>query len=122
MKKSRPNKVSSKQKVINDNYYKMLERFDKTTPKICTGCGKKHPHVKLSHSHIISRKHCHDYGMPELIYDPKNITFHCLSIGNHKGCHDKWESKQRVELLDYEKNIDYIQSISERMYYKYLVE
>lgn len=115
-------KVSDKQKVINKEYKKMLEEFDRVTPRVCTGCNKPHPKVRLSHSHLISRGDCQKIGKPELIFDPSNITYHCLSIGNHKGCHDKWESKQRVELLDYEKNIDYIQSISERMYYKYLVE
>ena len=113
-------KKSSKQTVIDLRYKKMLVEFDNNTERVCTGCGKRHPYVHLSHSHIISRQHCHNYGIPELIYNSRNITYHCLSFGEHKGCHEKWESKaQRKELLDYEKNIEFIKSINEELFYKY---
>ncbi len=119
-KRNRLKRVSIKQESINNKYRSMLSNFDRIVPKVCTGCGEKHPVVKLSHSHIISRKHCHDLGRPDLIYNPDNVTFHCLSIGDHKGCHEKWESKvQRKELLDYEKNTEYIKSIDEQLYYRY---
>ena len=113
-------KKSDKQIIIDREYKKMLSLFDDVTPRVCTGCGKRHPYVHLSHSHIISRQHCKDYGMPELIYDPRNITYHCLSMGEHKGCHDKWESRvQRQQLKDYEKNLEFIKTINNELYERY---
>lgn len=116
-------KVSDKQKAINREYKKMLEEFDRVTPRVCTGCNKPHPNVSLSHSHIISRQHCKDYGLDELIYSPDNLTYHCLSFGEHKGCHEKWESRvERKTLLDYEKNIEFIKTINNQLYERYKYE
>ena len=113
-------KKSNKQIVIDREYKKMLEKFDLTTKRICTGCGQPHPKVRLSHSHIISRQHCKDYGLNELIYSPQNLTYHCLSFGEHKGCHEKWESRvERKTLLDYEKNIEFIKTINNQLYERY---
>lgn len=116
-------RVSEKQVVINTKYSEMLNKFDMDTPRVCVGCGKHEGVVSLSHSHIISRADCKAYGMPELIYSPKNIQYLCMSIGdNHVGCHDKWHGKERIELKCYQNNISYISGISSELYFKYKVE
>ena len=79
----------------------------------CSGCGKHGNAVPLSFSHIIPRSRRSD-----LVTDRNNITLHCLSIGERKGCHEKWESaKERKELLDYLNNLDYIRDVDKEYYY-----
>jgi len=117
------NKVSIKQGEIKALYKQMCEEMDNdiSLPKVCTGCGKSYREVRLSHSHLISRQDCHNIGRTDLIYDRRNVTYHCMSIGEHKGCHEIWESKQRNTLLDYQKNIEYISEISSELYFKYKI-
>ena len=38
-------------------------------------------------------------------------------MGGRVGCHDKWEGKQRVELLDYQSNMEYIKEVANEYYY-----
>tara|TARA_R110001583_G_scaffold180966_1_gene338166 strand:+ start:209 stop:535 length:327 start_codon:yes stop_codon:yes gene_type:complete len=75
----------------------------------CSGCGRSD--VPLSHSHIIPRSRRKD-----LVTDKRNITYHCLSI-ERKGCHDMWETKDRVKLLDYHKNMEYILEVDTEYYF-----
>lgn len=116
-------KFSSKGFDIQKKYIEMCKEFDRVTPKVCVGCGKKEGEVMLSHSHIISRADAKGIGMPELIYDKNNIQYLCLSMGdNHIGCHLSWESKSlRTSILCYQKNIEYISKISSELYFKYKV-
>ena len=82
----------------------------------CTGCNRYSGQVQLSHSHIISRAK-----RPDLTCEYDNITYHCLSIGEHKGCHDIWEHgtvDEKKTLFDYEKNMSYIRRVDEGLYNK----
>ena len=79
-------------------------------PHYCTGCGRSG--VPLSHSHLIPRSRRSD-----LVTEKKNITYHCLSMGERKGCHDIWESKDRYRLLDYHKNMEYILEVDTEYYF-----
>lgn len=100
-------------------YIEVLKKIDKERGHICAGCGLKY--VVLSHSHIISQKDCKYYGFEDLIYDENNIAFHCIGMYNDNDCHKRWENPtKRKELLDYEKNMEYIKSISIELYNKYL--
>ena len=38
-------------------------------------------------------------------------------MGGTVGCHDKWEGKQRVDLLDYQSNMEYIKEVDKEYYY-----
>jgi|TARA_R100001230_G_C5666535_1_gene171170 5-methylcytosine-specific restriction endonuclease McrA len=79
----------------------------------CTGCGQNGYAVPLSFSHIIPRSRRRD-----LITDKRNITLHCLSMGERKGCHEIWETnKERHTLLDYFTNLAYIKEVDEEYYY-----
>ena len=78
----------------------------------CSGCGKHGNAVPLSFSHIIPRSRRGD-----LVTDRKNITLHCLSIGERKGCHEIWESRERYKLLDYFSNLAYIKEVDLEYYY-----
>lgn len=121
-KKQKPIKqVSSKQAPIERAYRLTCIDMDHTTEPICTGCGRyQGGDIKLSHSHLISRADCQRIGKSELISERENLTYHCMTYAGHIGCHNKWESPiDRVNLLDYEKNIEYIRSVSEEMYLKY---
>lgn len=123
-KQKKLNPVSFKMQEVKEKYKQMCIEMDndKRVPKICSGCGKSFHEVKLSHSHIISRQDCHNIGRMDLIYDKRNVTYHCMSIGEHTGCHEKWEGLQRIELLDYKKNIEWISSVDARLYFKYRIE
>jgi len=76
----------------------------------CTGCGRSD--VPLSHSHLIPRSRRQD-----LITDKNNITYHCLSMGERKGCHDIWDSADKYKLLDYHKSMEYILSMDTEYYF-----
>ena len=78
----------------------------------CSGCGKHGNAVPLSFSHIIPRSRRGD-----LVTDKNNITLHCLSIGERKGCHEIWESRERYKLLDYFSNLAYIKEVDLEYYY-----
>lgn len=96
-------KVSNAQAKDNRRLIEVYKNIDRDRPRICTGCGCRE---NLSHSHIVSRK---DH---ELMAEEKNITFHCLSMGNKTGCAFKWEQTgQRLQLRDYIKNMEYIKSV-----------
>lgn len=109
---------SAKQAEIEREYHKTIAYMDLHEDHICSGCGRyQGGEIRLSHSHIISRDQCKDNGMPMLIAERKNITYHCLTFGNHKGCHSKWESNsERRELLDYEQNMAYIEQTIPSLY------
>lgn len=116
-KKKSVKKISEQQKIINELYKKTCEEIDNTREHICSGCGRNN---SLSHSHIISRQDCKNYGLLSLIADKRNITFHCIDNGEIKGCHLKWENpKERKQLLDYKRNIIFIKAINQEIYLKY---
>ena len=105
-------KWRSRQQKLNKIYRDMaLER-----EQCCSGCGRYDVH--LSHSHIVPRSH-----NTSLITDPNNITYHCLSIGEHTGCHDIWEHgelRDKKHLLDFENNMKYIRD-NDILYYNKLI-
>lgn len=121
IKKSKPKQISTKQAEINKLYKLTCIDMDYTTEPVCTGCLKyQGGDIKLSHSHIISREDCKRIGRIDLVYTRENLTYHCLDMGEHTGCHRKHESPvERKTLADYQKNIEYIKSISEELYLKY---
>ena len=102
--------ISKKQSKVNRELKKTYKEIAMERPHYCTGCGKSN--VPLSHSHLIPRSR-----RPDLTTDKKNITYHCLSIGERKGCHDIWESNQRYKLLDYHNNIEYILEVDTEYYF-----
>lgn len=109
-------RVSDEQKEINAKYKQVCIEIDGEREPMCTGCGRyQGGSIILSHSHLISREDCKRIGRPELIYAKKNITLHCIDFMGNIGCHRKWESKIKetmADLLDFEKNIEYIVSVS----------
>ena len=92
---------------LNKIYHEILLEHN-----TCFGCGKHGNAVPLSFSHIIPRSRRGD-----LVTDRRNITLHCLSIGERKGCHEIWESKNRDKLLDYFSNLAYIKEVDKEYYY-----
>ena len=92
---------------LNKIYHEIL--LERNT---CSGCGQHGNVVPLSFSHIIPRSRRGD-----LVTDRKNITLHCLSIGERKGCHEIWESRDRDKLLDYFSNLAYIKEVDKEYYY-----
>lgn len=115
LKKSKPKQVSSKQSKIENDYHKMLKVFDEVTEPICTGCGRHQGgEIALSHSHIISRADCKRIGRPDLIADDQNITYHCLDLGLHVGCHKKHEQGDK-SLLDWNSKLEYVKGVCEEI-------
>jgi 5-methylcytosine-specific restriction endonuclease McrA len=103
--------VSKKQEKIKRELKKIYHEI-LLEKNYCSGCGKHGSSVPLSFSHIIPRSRRSD-----LITDRNNITLHCLSIGERKGCHEIWESRERNKLKDYFKNIYYIRKVDLEYYY-----
>lgn len=117
IKKTRINNKSQKGKEINDAYIEIIKEIDQEREMVCDGCGRHQGgEIRLSHSHIISRQECHNIGKPELIYDKRNIQLHCMTFGNHKGCHEIWEGPQKHLLLDFDQNMKFIKSIDQTLY------
>ena len=102
--------VSIKQKDINKKIRKAYKEIALERGHYCTGCGRAD--VPLSHSHLIPRSRRAD-----LSFDKANITYHCLSMGERKGCHEIWESRDRDKLLDYHKNLEYILEMDIEYYF-----
>ena len=92
---------------LNKIYHEIL--LERNT---CSGCGMHGNAVPLSFSHIIPRSRRGD-----LVTDRRNITLHCLSMGERKGCHEIWESIERHKLLDYFTNLAYIKEVDQEYYY-----
>lgn len=102
--------ISLKQSKVNNKLKKVYNDIAQERGHYCTGCGRSD--VPLSHSHLIPRSRRAD-----LITDKRNITYHCLSIGEREGCHDIWEGQERYKLLDYHKNIEYILEVDTEYYF-----
>jgi len=103
-------KISNKQKKINQELKIVYEEIKETRGHYCTGCGRSD--VPLSFSHLVPRSYNRN-----LVTSKENITFHCLGMGERKGCHDIWESKDRHKLLDYPKNMEKILELDEGYYF-----
>lgn len=114
-------KISNEQAIIERLYKICITDIDYTREPVCSGCLRyQGGDIKLSHSHIISRKECKEIGKPELIYNENNIQFHCMDFGEHVGCHLKHENpKKRKDLMDYDQNMKYIRTQSIELYNKY---
>ena len=103
-------KISDKQKNIKRRLAVIYNELSEERGHYCTGCGKT---GNLSHSHLIPRSRRKD-----LVTDKRNITYHCVIGPNGtKGCHQLWESKERVKLLDYHKNMEYILEVDTEYYF-----
>lgn len=114
-KKQKPIKrVSGEQSLFNQQLSKIKIEIEQDALSndsyFCTGCGKSYP--GLDKSHILSLKNRKDLGL-----EKANITLHCRT------CHLKWESGDIAimhELLDFDKNLKYIQSV-DLSYYRLLI-
>ena len=96
-------KISKKQREIKRKLNKVYSQIAMERGHYCEGCGRTEGNVPLSHSHIIPRSRRGD-----LICSKDNIQYLCLSMNGRRGCHEKWESKDKVQLLCYHKNLEYI--------------
>ena len=103
-------KVSDKQGVILRRYKKACKEIKEERGHYCTGCGRSD--VPLSHSHLIPRSRRFD-----LTADKRNITYHCLSMGERRGCHEIWEGVNRYKLLDYMRNMEIILELDPEYYF-----
>lgn len=110
--RKKPKPVSKKQKEINGKIKSVYQSIDSSREHKCSGCDAEN--FPLSHSHIIPRSRRKD-----LESDPRNIVFDCLSIGEHKGCHEKWDgsSEEKKSLLNYHERIEYIKSVDKEYYH-----
>ncbi len=95
---------SSKQKEMDDKYHAIKKEYF-NEEMLCTGCESNY---NSTPSHLVPRSRNFN-----LIAEIKNIKPHCIV------CHLKWESKQRVELLDYEENMKAVKEM-DLSYYKIL--
>ena len=94
---------SAKQLAIDKELKSIYQDMAINKPHRCTGCGANQ---NLTHSHLIPRSRSR-----ELICDPKNITYHCIS------CHKKWENGICAdEMTDFMRNMQYIKTVDEQYF------
>ena len=102
--------ISKKEQTQKRKLKKVYKEIAEERGHYCTGCGRSD--VPLRHSHLIPKSRRKD-----LETDKRNITYHCLDMGERKGCHTIWESKDRCMLLDYHKNLEKILEMDVEYYY-----
>lgn len=102
--KKKINAKSKKQTETDRDYRLVTDRMRQENAQICTGCEKVYGD-SLTHSHLIPRSRRED-----LIAEYKNITYHCIE------CHPIWESVDRVQLLDYERNMQIVKELDPEYY------
>jgi len=107
--------VSKKEANNKQLLQQVYKEIDNERLPICSGCGSSN--YPLSHSHLIPRSKRKDL---EIVKE--NIVFDCLSIGDHKGCHDKWEGRDGKDLMslkDIHNRLNYIK-IADPIYYEFI--
>lgn len=80
-----------------NSLYKVYQEIAMERPHVCSGCGRRE---NLSHSHLIPKSYSQ-----ALKTEKKNLVYHCLSLGERVGCHDKWQSLDAWQLKDFEQNM-----------------
>lgn len=89
---------------------KVYEELALERPHVCSNCGVS---FRLSHSHLVPRSINQN-----LIAEKNNIQFHCLSLGEKIGCHEKWSSMNAVFMKDFMSNMAYIYTADETYFWK----
>ena len=106
-------KKSTKQKQIDAELSKVYAEIKRERPMYCQGCGLN---KYLSFSHLVRRSK-----IRALVADKANIQIHCMTFGEHKGCHEKWESGN-YELIkdmnDFDRNLAYLRINDNEAYQK----
>ena len=108
------NKKTPKQRSSELNMHKVYHTKRINDDHFCTGCGA---HSNLTHSHIISRID------KELKSDSRNITYHCANTFDNDGCAFNWEQVGiRATLLDYKRNMEFIEEVRPLIFRKMIVD
>lgn len=102
-------KISNKQAKINRELHKVYNEIAEEREHKCSGCDRYDR--PLSHSHLISRPR-----RPDLITCKTNIVYHCLDTPEGEGCHNIWEHKKGIGLLDYDANMAIIKELDPGYY------
>jgi len=86
---------STKQRMKNEKYSKIIREIANERGMVCQGCGTTE---RLSFSHLIPRSR-----RPDLVTNKLNIHIHCMDGDGIVGCHTKAERGMYDELLDGEQ-------------------
>ncbi len=96
------NGKSKLQEDIEDEYRRVKKELFDSQEQLCSGCRSS---FSCTPSHLIPRSRRRD-----LITDKRNIKPHCNE------CHPKWESPRRIQLLDYEENMEIVKELDYEYY------
>jgi hypothetical protein len=112
-------KISNKRAEQEKQLKIVYKEIDNERERCCEACGR--PDRPLSHSHLLSR-----YNRPDLTCVKENIRLHCFGEwgGPNKTCHEKWSDmipEEVVDMLDFKKNIEYIQIVDVKSYNRIVV-
>lgn len=95
--------------------HKTYEQIALKRQHCCDECGTKQ---RLSHSHLIHKSYYGNYnGIPFAVLE-QNIVYHCLSIGNAVGCHDKFDSMNVAKMNNFEKYYLLIHEMDRKFFWK----
>lgn len=96
---------------------KAYEEIALERPHVCDECRTTE---RLSHSHLIHRSyHGQHQGVP-LAVVKENIVYHCISMGEKKGCHELWDSMDAPKMKTFEKNFRMIHKLDRTFFWKKL--
>lgn len=81
----------------------------------CDECGTDQ---RLSHSHLIHKSYYGQYNGKALAVVKENIVYHCLSMGNIVGCHDKFDSMNVAKMKNFEKYFRTIHELDRKFFWR----
>lgn len=99
--------LSSKRSSIEVRYQRVQKEILNERDNRCDECGTTQ---RLSFSHLISRSR-----RPDLIDCKENIVLHCMTYGDDKGCHERWEAGDKT-MKTWGKNLEIVKKLDEKEY------
>lgn len=90
--------------------HRVYDQIALERPHVCDECGIA---LYISHSHLIPRGL---YGKLAIV--KINIVYHCMTVGNHKGCHDQFDSMNVATMKNFEKYYRIMHSLDRSFFWQ----
>ena len=94
---------------------KVYEEIALERPHVCDECRTSE---RLSHSHLIHKSYYGQYEGVALAVVKENIVLHCMSMGNKKGCHERFDSMEVAKMNNFEKYYRVIHKLDRTFFWK----
>ena len=94
---------------------KVYEEIALERAHVCDECRTS---ARLSHSHLIHKSYYGLYQGVPLAIVKKNIVYHCMSMGDTKGCHDIFDSMDVAKMKKFEEYYRIIHELDRTYFWK----